>query len=357
MTKNIGILTMYGNFNYGNRLQNYALSRVLEMSGAAVVTLRGEYTQGSSLRADLKEWKQACKANNLRTFVRFKAFTDRYIRPRTITLARKDRLPDFVFIGSDQVWNPSWGIGSRTDGIQCLVGVDASRKASYAASFGIGLEAMPDKWVKRYAEWLKTFRPEFISVREHEAVRIVENLAGFTPTLVLDPTMLLDSTDWATIERRPRRVQQRQSFCAKYVIGNETLVQDAERAIKNAGLEIIDLADKHLCLGPKEFLWMIHHSDLVLTDSFHGTVFSILFERPFIMLKSQHRGECDMSSRFDTLTKLFHIEKNSYCDTHNYVENILSMKWESINRALEKSRKHSSDFIARVFESANLCIL
>lgn len=302
----ITILTI-DSYNQGNRLQNYALSETLkELADEEVRTARVRdfsrvrnrfwYPLGK-LKASLK----AGGSVSDRRALKFLDFTHRRIPTVQLTPRQVVESDDIVVVGSDQCWNPDWGLGAREDGLQCVFGKASDKKLSYAASFGVSEEQFTQEWKERYGLWLRSFSN--ISVREKEGVAMVRSFSGKDARLVLDPTMLLTAAQWATIEKRPKDFPYAaDEFCLKYLLGKESEGGLAQDHAEYKGMPVYSLTQLDSDVGPEEFMWLIHHAHAVITDSFHGSVFSLLFHKPlFVIRRKDHLA--DMSSRFDTLKR------------------------------------------------------
>lgn len=345
----ITILTI-DSYNHGNRLQNYALTSVLEqISGLTVRTARIRHF--SAIRNTLwfplsygKALLRSSRSLEDRRALKFLEFTHRYIP--TIQV-RPDQIvsnDDVVVVGSDQCWNPNWDLGARSDGLQCVIGKPANKKLSYAASFGIAEEAFSDTWKQRYGGWLKTFTS--ISVREDEAVSIVRNLSGIVAKWVLDPTMLLDKTNWQAIEKRPAGFSYRpREYCLKYVLGSEKDDAAIREYAQQEQISVYELLKTTPEVGPAEFLWLIHHAHSVVTDSFHGSVFSLLFhKRLFVLRRKDHLG--DMSSRFETLKRFSGFEHCLVTDARCLGRQSDEMDWSCFESELAAFRRSSLAWLA-----------
>lgn len=285
--RQIYILSIFDPTNYGNRLQACALeAAVASLTGKEVLSVdcrrpvskRGVF----KIMADLNRVRIESKKAPAERRRRFRVFQDEYCAP-VVEIAERDvrSITGPVVIGSDQCWNPGWGLGASKFGAQCAVGVD--KKMAYAASFGIGMSDMPEEWGRRYSEWLGGIKD--IGVREFAGAQIVRELTGRDVKVVLDPTMLQTAKWWSEIEERPiiPGIDLEGPFCLKYVLGDDTASAKIAERCGRDGLGLVDLTDIHLPVGPAEFVWLIHHSALVCTDSFHATVFSLLFHRPFVI--------------------------------------------------------------------------
>ena len=154
--------------------------------------------------------------------------------------------------------------------------------------------------------------------------------------------MLQTAKWWSEIEERPiiPGIDLEGPFCLKYVLGDDTASAKIAERCGRDGLGLVDLTDIHLPVGPAEFVWLIHHSALVCTDSFHATVFSLLFHRPFVIYERQGNAG-NMSSRFDTLHALFGINSNRAgkdCFRERFVD---EFDWTGFERELEEKRNDS----------------
>lgn len=351
----ITILTI-DSFNHGNRLQNYALSTALkELTKEKVRTARvrdfGDLR--NALWYPLSLGKALVRSRGSladRRAVRFLEFTHKHIPTVQIRPSQLVHSDDIVVVGSDQCWNPNWGLGARSDGLQFVVGKPASKKLSYAASFGVSRDSFSLEWRQRYSEWLKTFGP--ISVREDEGAEIVEDLSGISAKWVLDPTMLLRASDWEQIEKKPKNFPyEPDMFCLKYALGIDGDSSEVKTYSGAHQLPVFELRKFTPEVGPAEFLWLIHHAHTVFTDSFHGSVFSLLFhKRLFVMSRNDHLG--DMSSRFETLKRFPGFEKCIIDDEtcSDSLSDECKMDWGVFERKLDGYRAASLAWLRDALE-------
>ena len=194
----VAIVTLVGDFNYGNRLQNYALQEVLKSLGVEVLTvdnpsisitqcLRERLVERVNGKRQLKSFGDLRREKSLRNFTR------QYIHMAKADITSYDF--DYFVVGSDQVWNPSfWEKNTECYSAQryLLENVEASKRVSYAASFGI--DKLNDFWVKVFQKELSVFHA--ISVREVSGAKIVDDLCGKKAEVVLDPTLVLSKEKW-----------------------------------------------------------------------------------------------------------------------------------------------------------------
>ena len=334
----IAIATLIGQ-NQGNRLQNYALQKVLaDTTGARVETLRVPYGPSLIKRVAKSALRPIMPGKR---WARFGAFDNEYIRyskksTDDSSLGSSDY--DLYFIGSDQVWNPSF---DNTSDAEYLPQVEKRRKCAYAASFGVR-EITENR--ERTAELLSQIGK--ISVREDVAADIVEGLIGLRPPVVLDPTMMLKTDDWLAIAAKPKMDIPSEGYILKYVLGQNVPDDKALNAFGEADCAIIDLKNMGLPVGPSEFVWLISHARFVCTDSFHASVFSALFHTPFAIFERISANK-DMSSRFDTFCSAFELEDRR---VRNGRDLAAPIDWESVDGKLEHARALSFDYLRSCFD-------
>ena len=314
--KKVGILTIVS-LNLGNRLQNYALQQVLESKGFNVETI---------LR------KKENKKNKLKMYIRFLLKRDKYssffifnrkIRWSKCVVSKEYTTPDigkkydYFVIGSDQIWNPEFKFCSELD---YLPMVDKYKKLSYAASFGVS--KIPKEREQEIGNLLNGL--SHISVREQSGVEIVKQVANKEASLVLDPTMLLDKSEWEKIEKRPAKCATKK-YLLMYILGENKFYD-----------KIKEIA---------AFVYLIHHAELICTDSFHASVFSILFEKDFITFE---RANTDMASRITTLCDTFGLQNHFFSNYHFEYDKVRNTDYSMVNKILEAERVKGYQFLEKI---------
>lgn len=347
--------------NLGNRLQNYALQQALSAIApdADVLTLRRAYESGVAspyrrLRRRLSPVKRALTSamapNRANCFWRFDRENVRFAgdvvaREYTGDLSQLAGRYDAFVIGSDQPWNPSFPFNSDLD---YLPFVPSGKKLAYAVSFGVS--KIDSRW-ERTAELLNGIPS--ISMREEAGARIVRELTGRTVPVVLDPTMLLTSSEWRAVERKPNVAAAREGgFCLKYMLGDDVNGRVVDRLAAERGLAVVDLRDHSLPVGPAEFVWLVRNAGLVCTDSFHGSVFSTLFHRPFVIFERREEGQCDMSSRLDTLCGTFGLEHHRANGSAFDLARCEDEDWGRVDAILALQRRKSVEWLSEALETA-----
>ena len=351
--KKIGIITISDNNNYGNRLQNYALQKFLERY-CYVDTLwnNKDYSLKYIIKEKIKIFMDKRKMSR---FYKFKKFTKKIIHSKFILHQSKkikkiEKYYDYMITGSDQVWNPYFNFMSD---IELLSFVSSKKRISYAASFGVDrIDEFAEKKVKEYISNYKS-----ISVREDRGKEIIEELTGRKDVQVLvDPTMLLTAEEWDKVSNRPKQLDKikEEKYILNYFLGelSESRKNEIERIAKENNCHIINILDKNdpfYISGPSEFLYLEKHAFLICTDSFHSSVFAILYDRPFIIFDREQKGVESMNSRIDTLISKFKLKNRKYngkCITKENLEHDYTEAYE----ILEKEREKSKAFLEKALD-------
>lgn len=339
---NIGIVTFTTGDNFGQRLQNYALQEIIESFGNSVKTIRRKDFRLSykyNIKRQLKAFLNSEISIDLERSKCFKKFDDNYILyykdiidPVRVSLDLKNNFDIFI-AGSDQIWSP---LSGDVDSFYFLDFAEDEQKYSYAASFSVS--ELPENKKDEFQTLLQGFKN--INVREQQGAMFVEKLLGRTANVVLDPTLLLTPDKWTSIENKPRWFDVNKKYILKYLLGNENS-NEIEKYAKQNGLEVIDVLNKknkEYVIGPSEFLFLIHNAEIVYTDSYHGTIFSILYEKKFVHCVRNDNLH-DMSSRFNTLFNKLGIHKDGL---------EISVSHENVNYNLEKEKRHSFEIIKKM---------
>ena len=354
------IVTMNGNNNYGNRLQNYALQEYLhkigskEVDSLSIKSVKDESIIISFIRAI--KYSVFKKQKKDERFFKFKEFNKRYIKNTKKAIHFYSNLTplndkyDFFIVGSDQVWNHKM---THNFNIYFLENVDDYKKVSYSASFGT--DYYDKKYIDKYKEDLDKFK--MISVREDAGKKIVQNIINRKDVEVLiDPTMLLTADEWDKVSNRPKQLDKikKEKYILNYFLGNlsDSRKKEIEKIAKKYDCHIINILDKkdafYTC-GPSEFLYLEKHAFLICTDSFHSSVFAILYNRPFVIFDREQKEIENMNSRIDTLIDKFKLKNRRY-NGKNITEDNLNHDYTEAYKILEKERKKSDEFLRKALD-------
>ena len=239
---------------------------------------------------------------------------------------------DYFVAGSDQIWNPHYSFtGSDID---FLTFTNTEKQIAYAASFGVS--SIPDEKKKNYKDWLSSFGN--ISVRETDGAKIIADMTGRKVPVVLDPVLLLSAEKWRKLAVKPRNMTDK-PYVLVYSV--ENMSENLRRAVEYEGenVEIVYVKDdkkRNWAVGPREFIYLIDHAEKLLTDSFHGTAFSVILHTPFELFD---RDGINMNSRTETLLANLGLETNKILDVNCFSESdnkLRLLKEESLNYLYEK---------------------
>ena len=350
------IVTIYESEpNYGNRLQNYATYKTLRNFGFSPKTYMFEKSKVDfkfyvklllqklccyKLKGDKFYWKYIALK-----YINFNKFNKKYIPTKKISQIKEINIDkeDFFVVGSDQVWNPKWYYHLRKD-MYLLTFARSEQKVCFAPSFGV--TEIPEEWKDFYKTQLETF-PK-ISVREKTGAEIVEQLIGRKAEVIIDPTLMLDDAQWSTIARKPHNVDFSKPYILTYFLGerSERIHCDIEKYAKENDMRVYNLLDNKqpeiYVSGPAEFLYLIKHSSLVMTDSFHACVFSFIFNKPFLVYSREGKGDY-MFSRIDFLLETLDL-KRKFVDSGLHNE-IFECDYSKGNENLAYERKKAINFL------------
>lgn len=350
--KKIGIVTITELDNFGNRLQNYALQNVLERKEYEVETIRNLITYGNRRKKLYKitELLKGIIRGNFKYRLgmickqkRFEKFDKKYFKfaKGESTIDSIDEILaheyDFVIAGSDQIWNPQCTFNFE---FNFLTFVDKSKRIAYAPS--IGVDKIPEDKKEQFKQYFMGIK--YISTREFQGAKIVEELTGKKCPVMPDPTFLLDKEEWENIQKKPKWLDKNKKYILKYFLGNDVDYSNIVNGITDeySGLDIIDINNvydtKCYSITPDEFVYLINHCELMITDSFHGTVFSIVMQKPFIH-SIRKEGKVKTNSRIDSLFRMLKIENDEFICT----EHIGGTKIEIIKHLQNKANKYLNE--------------
>jgi hypothetical protein len=259
---------------------------------------------------------------------------------------------DFFVAGSDQIWNPNFDFISDRE---FLTFASKEKRIAYAASIGVNEIPLEKKDI--YDSYFHGFKA--ISVRENEAAKIVNSFLDLKVPVVIDPTMLMESDDWARISNESS-LKRKKGYILNYFLGKNS--EEGLNAIKKMSndnaLEVFDVMNANgkvkREIGPTEFLWLIRNADYICTDSFHGAVFSIMFHKQFFIFeRPMEKGYGNMNSRIDTLLEKFDL-KDRYLHSINDMENILKQKisYEHIDDLLTIEREKARLYLENAMKDS-----
>ena len=373
---NIKTITTYQDYNYGASLQAYALQTYLIKRGhdAQLIRYEPEYlrryysfwyvnkesklSSNIILRMIYRVLKWLHRMTTLKRKASFDYFNHKVIK-ETIAYKSKEELynnppvADLYICGSDQIWNILYDAGK--DPVFYLDFVKSGKKASYAASFSY-LD-IPDDYLEVIQHFLSTFSA--VSVREWQGSEICKKM-GIYAHWVLDPVFLLSAQEWEKLMNRKDIITNERnfSFYDKYILVydfelcNKEMETFVKRYAKQKKLHIYAIVDRFPLpyaeknfkkCGPVDFIKLIRYCHVFVSNSFHGTAFSIIFHKPFFVFnRKRHKA----NSRMESLLKLFGLQ-NVLITNNIDAENafLYSFDWNNVEKIKETNVVISKDYL------------
>ena len=387
MKGKVGIVSCYFKHNYGSMLQAYATQKILDDMGIANETINIDenidFKNGKKkyyleqifnfsfikskfgmikLKLDKKTNKELAK--NIKTrdekYDNFKKnfkLTKPYKTYKELSeLAKKEY--NSVLVGSDQLWLP---VNVVADYYTLNWVSDEINKISLATSFGIS--TVPNKYKEKYQKFLN--RINYLSTREVAGKKLIKELTNKDALLVCDPTLLFDKNEWMSIQKEERIIKDKYIFC--YFLGkNIDHRKFAERLKKETGYKIVSLnhADEYVKysdkfadetpydIGPSEFLNLIRNAEYICTDSFHGTVFSLINNKKFFTFRRyNNKAKVSTNSRIDSLLEMVDL-KNRLLTGKEEIKEVMNneINYKKINKTLEEFRNTTKEFLKEALE-------
>lgn len=363
---NIVIATFSKYDNYGSRLQNYAICRALEKLGVnantilpydlrecAELFLKMVLSYLPPIYRGQKYWINERKKRKV--FAEFnKSLHLKQIKYRL--LVKLDETTDAAIAGSDQIWNPQHLLKYPKDiDFFFLNFVSETKRFAYAPSFGN--VKIPKEIEGIYGKRLREFN--LLSAREVNGQRLIKELIGQNVSVMPDPVFLLSKEEWGLIAKDCKPDGNSLPYVLVYFLSNhrDSTYEHIYQYANEKNLEVIKVAGNEYSKGeitptPQEFVALISDAKAVFTDSFHGTVLSIIMNTLFVIFD---RTDVKQFSRIDSLLREFDLE-NAYCkesDLINYDEIFNLESFESYNRSCQQVRQKGTDFLREIIRSSN----
>lgn len=375
----IGIITQPLMGNYGGLLQNFALQKVLRDMGHEPITLdqKSWHLEGfdiikfnfkffiyNLLFGKKKLYYREFEKLREETLVYSRDFVRKNINS-TKKVSKDDELLkltqelhlDAIIVGSDQVWRPMYAPQIEQSYLSFAEGLPIKRVA-YAASFGVDSWEYTKRQTKACKKLIKLFNA--VSVREHSGVYLCRKYLGVNASWVLDPTMLLTADNYKDIISKGKTRRNTgslftyildQSDRKSRIINMISKLLDCEtfsvNPVKPLKFNIPTSIEECTFSPVEQWLQSFCDAKFIICDSFHGMVFSIIFNKEFVVIANETRG----ISRFTSLLKLFGLQDRLIRTNEDikHVEKLALTKidWSKVNMILEKNRASSLEFIKK----------
>ena len=369
---NISLITFSRAKNYGGILQAYALYKFLENDGHSV-----QFIDYILERSNIYNKKQFVKRSTAHSriwgmnaitrfiwgrmyfgkieadYMKFSSFiekectfSDRYFSYDE--LLKNPPVSEVYMVGSDQVWNSEYAPRKELE-LPFYLPFTHEKKLSYASSFGTN--SIPDSHKDSVREYLSEFA--HVSVREESGKKILEDI-GICADVVLDPTMLFDREFWLKKCNTPIITKP---YMLLYQVGfDKKVYKTAREFARKLGLDLVILSMNRadimkygtsIVMTPEVEDWLsyINNASLVYTDSFHATVFSLLYHVPFVVNSASRKN---MATRISNLLKMVDMSNREMTDFN--IENGLekvgqAIDWEKADRLVQIERERSINWL------------
>ncbi len=355
--KKLAIITLIGD-NCGNRLQNYALQEVFKTDGIKVETLdcyiRKEKTFINKLKNLIKfilsvinkKYKQERKRHK-----KFLKFNKKYVDFSKRKICNEHIPPninkkyDYFICGSDQVWNTDY----EQNGIVNFLGfVDKGKKSSYAASIGVKkIKSTRIDEIKKYINDLDN-----ISIRENNSITILKEITSKKIRCDLDPTLLIPVEKWKKMESSPKNITINKPYALVYFLGkiNDDINNLISRFSIELNVEVIDINNSnwYSSIGPREFLFLIDNATLIFTDSFHGTVFSLIYNKEFYVFQREGIG-IEMEDRITNILEIVGLQNRLMKNDDVHVDDC-RISYCEVKKKLDVEIKKSLKYVGELVE-------
>ena len=377
--KKVGIITIHNSPNYGACLQSYALYRYIQQQGndVEIIDLHRPFAYEDYIPSKKYVSSRSVKRSllsrikgNVKSFIGIKPKKSSLYSPSAIKkfdefnsviklskpyrgideLYANPPLYDLYISGSDQLWNPTQDYCLEPYFLT-FVPKGQGKKISYATS--VGITDLRDNEKKDFAKWLNLY--DDISVREYQAQSLLQGLlADKKVNQVADPTFLLDPKDWKNMAVKPKQSKYILMFTLQH---RPEVLEYCLQLSKQSGLPLIELGQVQPDVldgsytavkdaGPREFLGYIENAELVITDSFHCTVFSLIMGANNFytyIAPTNQRGSriIDLLNTYQTIEHLLSPDLNVSFDTLMGSQ----IPHQKVNMIMKLERARSRDFI------------
>ena len=348
----VGILTQHFLLNYGGIIQNYVLQQVLIKLGHEPLTFEHD-TCYSRTWWLLRTVKLILKTGSFKSLPSYPTYKGRIgqknfikfvlkniksvpVRDFTTSLTSKYGIDAYI-VGSDQVWRPAFNLGSRLGQMFLDFADDNVKKISYAASFGTS------EWEydSRQTDICKALAQRFdaISVREDSGVKLCKEHLDVDAVQVLDPTLLLEKDEYLKV-CKDVPVSKPHIFVYSLVVSDKVMAVANDIANKTGlSIEVMEAGNK---VKPDDSIekWFAHFRDAeyIVTDSFHGMVFSIIFNKPFYIVMNASGG----NSRYTSLLSMLGLTDRIITDDKVRLSDI---DWNNVNEKRKTMCIESLNFL------------
>lgn len=372
--RKVGLITSYKELNCGAELQAFALVQAIKECGydCEIVWLKSSRSKYNDLRwmklfgtvskmmlhpsiirSTLKAYGKAYSSEiDDVSKALFDKFKETYLPVRLYSyheLKHEEREYYKFVCGSDQIWN-SYAL--YVDPMYYLRFTPKRKRIAYAPSLGkSSIPSYNKNKIKKYVNEMRS-----ISVREETGAKLLRELIGRKIHVCLDPSFLLTCNEWDRLLSLDLLEKPNKKFCFAYFLGTPSREAidklrelSREYEIFYSPYKYEELSQYHYCsCGPREFLSLIESAQVILTDSFHGTAFSINFNKDFFTFPRDYSGNQNQSSRIVDLLAMFGLN-DRYVTAGN--QNLSPIDYNNTNLILDRLRSKSKFFLQKCLDN------
>ena len=359
----IAILTLPLHVNFGGILQCYALQTVLERMGHEVSVLNTDFVNvdyKTRIGLFIKRLVKTCIGKESK-FYGWKTereitqkYTQAFIRKhihllnvQDLSLLKEDDF-DAIVVGSDQIWRPMYYQPIANAYLKFAKDWTSIKRIAYATSFGTDQWEYTQEETQECASLVKLF--DAVSVRESSAVDLCRKYLEVEAVQVLDPTLLLSKEDYLKLIDQSK-LKKNEGVFAYFLDVTSSKMDLANRIAKERGLKLYQFNNPNVdCLSLhfekriqqpiEEWIAGFRNASFVVTDSFHGCVFSIIFNKPFVVIGNEERGIARLKSLLSMLDFDYSVASN--------IHQLQKIEWNKTKLILDKYRQISLSFLRKV---------
>jgi translation initiation factor 2 beta subunit (eIF-2beta)/eIF-5 len=353
MKKKIGVLTLPYDANYGWILQHYALCKTIESADYEPISITRKWNliENPGVFFKIKKWA----FYNIFSKNIFNFYKDEIVK-KTIVVDSHEKAIQLknqnfrtVVVGSDQVWRTEYTIPlAGYNFFFDFLNSKYTKKISYAASLGTDTWSENLKSSKIISNLLKDFHK--ISVREKSSIKVLKDILGIDANHNVDPTLLLEKIDYLSLIKSEDKLFKEKTIGTYILDYDENKSSIINYVKKSLDFSVFDIYPKnknilHFYIKVTKWLKVFRDSDFIITDSFHGTVFAIIFNKDFITISNKQRG----LARFLSLLEMFNLRSRIVDPKVNleHLKTIITNKvdFKNVNEILTYERNKSLKFL------------
>lgn len=362
--RKIGLITFYASNNYGTCLQAFAIQKKIQLLGYDCKIIIKDHHSDDAKISFIRKMITLCKKFGVLGIIyRFKAKDKIQTKNKDFTAFRNNNLSfvhyiddtnqfDCFVCGSDMMWSSEFFDQIDFYGLSF---VEPSKKIAYAPSFGS--PKIPDEMKEKYREILSDFK--WLSCRESSGVDLIKQLTGKDVFSVVDPTMLFTKEDWNKMFNLHKKNEDKYILVYLFSVKDKSIYNYIKQIQNITGYQVIYIPVEYKDFnmnslddyGPSGFLSLYYNADYIITDGFHGLLFSLIFEKPFSLIhrdKKEHWGLYE--DRMMSTLKDLNLENRYIYSDEQFDYSMLTLDYSEIRGMIEKKRKFSENYLKSSLE-------